>query len=201
LREFESVNHFKLQENLFLNLAYLLEESGEAIKFEHPQYGDPNLGFAITMFRVDHKAYDYADQCFRLLGKDPVRECGVTMSVTFDTPEETDVLRIRFKSLLEEAHSKLQGLFGSRTPQEHYFLKTNPVILGIDETPSNHFLFLRANVVDDLDRSICQDVLGDCEFDESDYLLTKIKVSCYRKKWRDQQVRYLKEIGVKGDIA
>ncbi len=58
--KFKPEYHKKLQEYVFLNLAYLLKQSREAIKFEHPQYGDPNLGFAITMFRVDHKAYDYA---------------------------------------------------------------------------------------------------------------------------------------------
>jgi len=129
------------------------------------------------MFRVDHRAYDIAGECFNALGKDAKRECGVTMSVTFDTPEENDVLRIRFKSLLEEAHSKLQGLC-SRTPQEHYFLKTNPVMIGMDETPGNHFLFLRADVVDDLDRSICQDVLGDCEFEDSEFISNPYTDTC-----------------------
>ncbi len=198
--KFQPANHTKLQEYLFLNLAYLLKESGEKTQYGEPQYSNPDTGFSITMFRVNNKAYDIAVECFNALGKNPIRECGVTMSVTFDTPEENDALRIRFKSLLEEAHSKLQGLFCSRTPQEHYLLKTNPVLLGVDETPNNHFLFLRADIADDLDRSICQGLLGDCEFVESDGKATTIKVSCYRKKWRSQLVRYLKNLGVREAI-
>ncbi len=76
----------KLIRFLFLNLAYFLKQSREVIKYEDPQYSSANTGFAITMFRVEYKAYDYATECFRLLGKEPVRECGVTMSVSFDTP-------------------------------------------------------------------------------------------------------------------
>ena len=70
--EFQSVNHKKLQEYLFLNLAYLLKESGEKIQFGEPQYSSPDIGFSITMFRVDHKAYDLAVECFNILGKDPI---------------------------------------------------------------------------------------------------------------------------------
>ena len=86
--EFQSVNHLKLQEYLFLNLAYLLKESGEKIQFGVPQYSNPETGFSITMFRVDLKAYDVTVECFNALGKDPIRECGVTISVTFDTPKK-----------------------------------------------------------------------------------------------------------------
>ena len=74
------------------------------------------------------------------------------------------------------------------------------LILNLILIPNNHFLYLRADIVDDLDRSICQDLLGDCEFDESDAKVTTIKVSCYRKKWRYQLVRYLRKLGIKEAI-
>ena len=82
---------------LSLNLVYLLKKNREVVKHEELQYGNAELGFAITMFRVDHKAYDYAAECFRLLGKEPSRECGVTMSVSFDAPEENNAFRNHFR--------------------------------------------------------------------------------------------------------
>ena len=104
----------KLIRFLFLNLAYFLKQSREVIKYEDPQYSSANTGFAITMFRVEYKAYDYATECFRLLGKEPVRECGVTMSVSFDGSSGLSVL------LANPRYSKDSGiecvlLYGLRT--------------------------------------------------------------------------------------
>jgi hypothetical protein len=166
--------------------------------YDPPQYGDPNLGFAITAFRVDHKFYDYADQCFRLLGKEPVRECGVTMSVSFDTPEENDAFRDNFKLRVEQAEKKLDGL-GNRTPQEYYFLKCSPVIIDTEDGQNNHYVFLQATVEDDFDREMCQKILGDCKFDGEDGTVD-IKVSCYRKKWRNKIVSHLVYLGVDSRI-
>ena len=146
------------------------------------------------MFRVDYKAYDYATECFRLLGKEPVRECGVTMSVSFPTPEENEVFKCRFKSLMDQAEKELSQI-GDQTPQEYYFLKCAPVLIGTEDTPSNHYVLLQATVQDDLDRRVCQEVLGDCEITGEDGTVD-IKVSCYRKKWRDRLVRYMKVIKV-----
>jgi hypothetical protein len=185
----------KLIRFLFLNIAYLLKQSRDRIKYEGPQYGDIELGFAVTMFRVDHKAYDYATEYFRLMGKEVVRECGVTMSVSFDTPEENNAFRDRFKALMDHAEEELAGI-GDRTPHEHYFLKCNPVIVGTEDGESNHWIYLQAEIKDDLDRHVCEDILGDSEISGDDGRM-EIKVSCYRKKWRDKMVRYLRGIGIK----
>ncbi len=179
---------------MFLNLAYLLKQSREIIKYEEPQYGNPNLGFAITMFRVDHKAYDYANQCFRLLGKEPLRECGVTMSVSFDTPEENNAFRDLFRELMDQAYAELEKI-SDLTPHEYYFLKCAPVVIGTEDGQSNHYVLLQATVDDDLDRSVCEEILGDCEMSGGDGTV-EVRVSCYRKKWRDRLVRYLREIKV-----
>lgn len=175
---------------ILINLAYLLKESRETIKYEDPQYGNPNLGFAITVFRVDHKFYDYTDQCLRLMGKKPVRECGVTMSVSFNTPEENNSFRDNFKLRMDQGEELLVGL-GDRTPQEHYFLKTKPIIKSIEDTPNNHFIFLLA---DDVDRQVLGEVLGDHDVVDMGDAKVQIKVLCYRKKWRDKMVRYLSNL-------
>lgn len=179
----------KLIRFLFLNLAYFLKQSREVIKYEDPQYSSANTGFAITMFRVDYKAYDYATECFRLLGKEPVRECGVTMSVSFDTPKENNNFRDRFRALMDQAGKNLEKI-GALTPHEYYFLKCAPVVIGTEDGQSNHYVSLQATVQDDLDKELCEAVLGDCEMSD-DAGTVEIKVSCYRKKWRDQLVRYL----------
>lgn len=179
---------------LFLNISYLLKQSGDRIKYEVPQYDNPELGYAITMFRVDHDAYDYATECFKLMGKDVVRECGVTMSVSFDTPEENNAFMERFKALVDQADEELAGI-GDRTPHEHYFLKCNPVIVGTEDGQSNHYVSLRAEIEDDLDRAVCEEVLGDCEM-SGDARTVAIKVSCCRKKWRDRLVRYMEGMKV-----
>lgn len=61
----------KLTQYLFFNFAHLLRKSGETIEYEAPQYSSPDTGFAMTMLRVDMKVYDYAVECFRVLGKEP----------------------------------------------------------------------------------------------------------------------------------
>jgi hypothetical protein len=184
----------KLIRFLFLNIAYFLKQSRETIKYEEPQYGNADLGFAISVFRVDHKFYDYAVECFRLLGKEPVRECGVTMSVSFDTPEETNTFRDHFRAFVDQAEAEL-GKMGTLTPHEYYFLKCAPVIIGTEDGQSNHYVFLQVTVQDDLDREVCEEILGDCEIIGDDGTV-EIKVSCYRKKWRDKLVRYLRGIDI-----
>ncbi len=189
----------KLLRFLFLNIAYLLKQSREVIKYEVPQYGNADLGFAVTMFRVDHKAYDYAVECFRLLGKKPVRECGVTMSVSFYTPEENNAFRDHFRELMDQAEEELCKI-GTLTPHEYFFMKCSPVIVVTEYAPSGHYVLLQATVEDDLDRSVCKEILGDCEMSGCDGTV-EIKVLCYRKKWRNKLVRYLKGIGTGMDDA
>ena len=184
----------KLINFLCLNIAYILKQSSDVIKYEDPQYGNADLGFAVTMFRVDHAAYDYATQCLRLLGKDPARECGVTMSVSFDTPEENNAFMDQFRVLMDQADEELEKL-GTMTPHEYYFLQCAPVIIGTEDGQSNHYVLLQVTVEDDLDMRVCEDVLGDCVMSGDDGTV-EIKVSCYRKKWRDKLVRYLEGIGV-----
>jgi len=82
--------------------------------------------------------------------KSPARECGVTMSVSFDTPDENNAFSDLFKALVSQAEGLVHSL-EDRTPQEHYFLQTNPIIKGIEDTQSNHYVLLQANVVDDID--------------------------------------------------
>jgi hypothetical protein len=182
----------KLIKFFFLNIAYLLKDSREVIKYEEPQYGNADLGFAVTIFRVDHKAYDYAVKCFKLLGKKPARECGVTMSVNFDTPEENTAFRDHFRVLMDQAGEELSKI-GTLTPHEYYFLKCSPMITGTEDDQSNHYVLLQATLQDHLDKEVCEEVLGDCKID-GDVGMVAITVSCYRKKWRDQLVRYLKGI-------
>lgn len=186
----------KLTRYLFLNLVYLLNQNRQVIKYEAPQHGDPNLGFAITMFRVDPKAHEYAVEYFRLLGKDPVRECGVTMSVSFDTPEQNNASREQFKVLVDEAEELLRSL-ADRTPHEHFFLELNPVLIGIENTQNNHFILLQANAVDDIDDRVLCEVLGDYDIvDKPNNEPVEIRVKCYRKKWRDGLVRHLIQLGI-----
>ena len=176
-----------------------MKQSGERIKYEEPQYGNADLGFAITMFRVDHKAYDYATQCFGLMGKKVVRECGVTMSVSFDSSEENNAFRDNFRALMDQAEEELAGI-GDRTPHEYHFLKCNPVIVGTEDGQSNHWIYLQAEIEDDLDLRVLEKILGDCEMTDGDSGRVDVKVSSYLKKWRDWLVRYLKEIGVRESI-
>ncbi len=200
LGEFQSAKHIKSQEYLFLNLSYLLEESGAKIQFGEPQYGNPETGFSITMYRVGAKCYEYAVECLNALGKKPVRECGVTMSVSFDTPEENNAFRDRFQALMDQAEDLVHSL-KDRTPDEHYFLKLNPIIKGIEDTPNNHFIFLQASVVDDVDERVLDEVLGDYDIDDMSYdEPVEIKMICYRKKWRDRLVRYLRGLGIEEAI-
>lgn len=44
---------------------------------------------------------------------------------------------------------------------------------------------------------MCEVILGDCEISViPDDEPTEIKVLCYRKKWRDRLVQYLKYLGL-----
>ncbi len=190
-----STNNDKLIGFLFLNLAYLLKQRGESIQYDRPYDGDPELGFAITMFRVGRDAYDYATRCFELMGKKVVRECGVTMSVSFDTHEENIDFKNRFKLLMDRAEKELTEI-GDRTPYEHYFLKSNPVIVGTEDGQNNHWIYLQAEIGDALDWEVRREILGDSEITGGDGGTVKLVVSCYRKKWRDRMVRYLVDLGV-----
>jgi len=185
----------KLLHFLFLKLVYLLRASNEVLLYGEPQYSSAETGFAITMFKVDHKAYNYVSECFRILGKEPSMECGVTMSVTFDTPEENIAFKNHFKFLMKQAQGRFKRLCG-KTPNEHYFLKMNPVIIGTENTPSNHFIFLQADVLDDVDKIVLNELLGDHDIKVMPDEKIEIKVLCYRKKWRDKMVRYLSNFGV-----
>ncbi len=207
--EFQSVKHIKLQEYLFLNLAYLLEESGAKIQFGNPQYGDAALGFAITMFRVGAKCYEYAIRCLQSLGEDPVRECGVTTSVTFYTPEENLEFRMRFKSLLDEAQKRLPSLNG-KTPQEFYMLQLKPLITEIVSTDNKHCVALQADIHDAVDLLCLEETFEpwtDCERIRDYQEITidddgkaDVHMVFYRIRTRKKFILYLKELGVKGDI-
>lgn len=190
----------KLLRFLFLKLVFLLRERNEVVLYGEPQYSSAETGFAITMYKVDHKAYDYVTECFGILGKKPSRECGVTMSVTFDTVEENIEFKKYFKSLMQQAQSRFKKLC-AKTPDEHYFLKLNPVFLGIEDTQNNHFILLQAHVVDDVDERVLSEVLGDYEIvDMPDDEPVEIRVKCYRKKWRNGLVRHLIQLGIEENL-
>ena len=199
----------KLTRYLFLNLAYILEQKRAVIKYENPNFGDANLGFAITMFRIDHEAYDYADQCFRILGKDPVRECGVTISVTFYTPEENIEFRMRFKSLLDEAQKRLPALNG-KTPQEFYMLQLKPLITEIVSTDSKHCVALQADINDAVDLLGLEETFEpwtDCERIRDYHEITidddgkaDVQMVFYRIRTRKKFILYLKGLGVEEAI-
>ena len=84
---------------------------------------------------------------------------------------------------------------GTLTPHEYYFLKCAPAVIGTEDGQNNHYVSLQATVDNDLDKEVCREVLGDCEI-IGDIGTVEIKVSCYRKKWRDRLVSYLRGIGV-----
>ena len=177
---------------LFLNLAYILRKKRQEIKYGNPQWDDPEKGFSITMFRVGPEAYAFAEQCCKALGKEPLLECGTTMSVNLDTVSEKNDFFDRFKMMMEQAEDELL-MIGGLTPHEYYFLNCNPVIAGTEDGQNNHYVFLQAEIRDDLDREVCRVILGDCEIEGDGRV--DIKVSCYRKKWRDRLVRYLEGLG------
>ena len=113
------------------------------------------------------------------------------------TPDENNAFRNQFKALFDQAEGLVHSL-EDRTPQEYYFLKLNPVFLGIEDTQNNHFILLQAHVVDDVDERVLSEVLGDYEIvDMPDDESVEIRVKCYRKKWRDRLVRHLKQLGIK----
>jgi len=199
----------KLLQYLFLNLAYLLRESREVIKYENPQYGDPALGFAITVFRINNKFYDYADQCFRLMGKITVRECGITMSVSFDTSKENDSFRENFKLRMRQAEERLPALNG-KTPQEFYLLHFNPVIKNVTSTNSKHYVALQADIHDAVELHCLREALDPWadykrikdyhEITVDDNCNADIQMVFYRIRTRKKFLRYLKELNVEGAI-
>ncbi len=196
---FEHPDKGKLLYYLFLCLVYELKNDNAEAILQEPVWSDPETTFSILLNYAGAVSHDYCCSCIEALDGKWRRECGTTTTAYMNSKVERDEVKNRFLALLDNAQRRLAGFY-DRSPQEHYFLKTNPVLLGIDETPNNHFLFLRADIADGLDSSICNDLLGDCEFDESDGKATTIKVSCYRKKWRSQLVRYLKNLGVREAI-
>jgi hypothetical protein len=115
------------------------------------------------------------------------------MSVNLDTVSEKNDFFDRFKMMMEQAEDELL-MIGGLTPHEYYFLNCNPVIAGTEDGQNNHYVFLQAEIRDDLDREVCRVILGDCEIEGDGRV--DIKVSCYRKKWRDRLVRYLEGLGV-----
>lgn len=187
----------KLLQYLFLNLAFLLDRYKQTIHYGAPYNTGVETGMAVTMFYIDNRAYEYAAECLTVMGKPPCRECGVTSSVTFETTEETDAFRNEFKSRVEQAKEQLAELDG-KTPQEYFFLKTNPIIKDIKNTENNHFIYLQANIIDDLDRRVCKAVLGEHEIIDMTREITEIKVVCWRKKWRDRLAWCLRKLGVDG---
>jgi len=72
-------------------------------------------------------------------------------------------------------------------------------LLRTEDNQSNHYVFLQATVEDDLDRDVCQEVLGDCEVINNDGTVD-IEISCYRKKWRDRLLCYPRNIGAEDTV-
>lgn len=185
----------KLLDYLFLCLAYELKQDKDKIIYQEPVWSDPETTFSIVMYRsgVTHEC---CCLCIETLGGSWQRECGPVTTAYSKSQEECDELKSRFISLLDNAQERLAGL-NDKNPQEYFFLKTNPKIIRIEETPNNHFVFLKADIVDELDRHVCEAVLGNCEISViPDDEPSEIKLVCDRKKWRDQLVRYLKNLGL-----
>ena len=193
----------KLIEYLFFCLAYVLKESRETIQYGTSQYGDPETSFSIVMLNIDHVGYDYATECFRVLGIEPLRECGPVMSVEFETAGENDKFKEHFKSLLDRAEKELM-LLNDKTPQEYFFLKTCPVIKEVASTDSKHFVVLQADVQDAVDRLCVEETMQPWtdyerirdyyEISVEDDGTAEIRVVFYRLRKQKKFVRYLKKL-------
>jgi len=196
----------RLLQYLFLNLAYLLKQYREQIHYGTPQYNSADTaGFTIFIFRVSFETYTYAIRCFEALGcKRIIRECGTTIAVLSQTPEENLALKTQFTTLLDEAEENLV-LIGGKTPQEYYALQTRPVIMDVYNTHHKHFVVLQAEF-DAFSRFIWGEA-GWGKIIEDDGICSaidcgreKILVSFHKRRPRDRFVRYLKGIGVEDRI-
>jgi len=198
-------NDNRLIEYLFICLAHILRESNQKIQYGTTQYGNPHTGFSITMFHIDHDGYYYAEKCFDILGKASLRECGPTMSVCFNTPEETNAFKNRFMAYMEQAEERLSELNGN-APQEFYALKANPKISEIISTQSNHIVLLKANFHDAIDElAFCEmmkpwtdieSIRDYFEIEDCDDGNAEIRVVFYKLKNQKRFIRYLATLGI-----
>jgi hypothetical protein len=111
-----------------------------------PQYKN-EIGFSLIIFRVPNEARDYVIECLKVLGCDRInRECGVTTTFLFDSPEESNAMKAKFVVLLEEAQEKGLSALNGLNPQEYYMLQTHAVIIDVCNTNSKHFIVLQAEI-------------------------------------------------------
>ena len=200
-----SFNYGKLVRFFFLNMAYLLRESNETIQYGTTQYGDPEKGFSITMLKVDHSAYDYATECFMLLGGDPKRECGPTIASSFESVEDCEDFKSNFMSLLEDANDRLKKML-NLTPQEYSILKTAPTIQKAFSTDSKHYTVLSAMFSDISDMMIWENFLRPwndtervrdySEVDADGDGTAEIIMTCYKLRKQKKFIKYLRGLGI-----
>ena len=97
----------ELVEFVFFKLVSILRGRRQKIIYGVPQYEDPDKGFSITMYRVGSEAYGFAELCCIALGKEPDRECGVTMAVKFDSAVEKDDFYDRFQAMIRSTEERV----------------------------------------------------------------------------------------------
>jgi len=77
----------------------------------------------------------------------------------------------------------------------------SPVFKGTEDTPNDHLIYLQVDIEDDLDPTIFEAVVGDCEMMSwANEQPVDIKVRCYRKKLQKNLLRYLENLGLETEV-
>jgi hypothetical protein len=197
----------KLLAYLFLCLAHALQRDRDRILYQDGQWSDPDTTFSMVLYRSGGETHDYCCSCIEALGGEWQRECGPVTTAYTESRAERDALKSGFISLLAQAEQRLSRIKGI-TPQEYFFLQTNPVIEAITSTDHNHFVVLRADVQDNVDMLCLTEALepwadyerirDHFEIIVQDDGMAEIRVIFYRLNKQRKFVRYLKKMGVDG---
>ncbi len=197
--------HDKLLAYLFFCLAYGLQQDRDRIKYQDAQWSDPDTTFSMVLYHSGGETHDYCCSCIETLGGSWRRECGPVTTVYTKSQTERDELKSSFISLLNHAQEQLSGFY-DKSPQEYFFLKTNPIIKEVFSTDNNHIVALTADIQDAVDKLCIEETMQKWADYERirDYFeivveadsAAQIRVVFYRIRKQRKLVRYLKNLGL-----
>ena len=189
---------------LFLCFAYELKKDNAEALFQEAGWSDKDTTFSILMNYAGGVSHDYCCSCIAALGGSWDRECGVLTNACFNSEAERDKGKTIFFELLDQAKERL-ARFVDRTPQEHFFIGTKPVIREIASTDNNHFMVIRTHVQDAVDMLCLEETLQpwtDYERIRDYFEITldderaEVRMVFYRIRTQKKFVRYLNKLGI-----